>query len=89
VIAPAGWDAQYFAAAAEHPALWSLAPKADITLAPGDSVNFTLQNISCSPRTQSGNFQIYYYALPVIPDSVAPLSLPVMVQVPESNKNAG
>ena len=82
VSAPAGWETQYFAAAAEHPALWSLAPKADITLAPGDSVNFTLQNISCPPRTQAGNFQIYYYALPVIPDSFAPLTLPVSVREP-------
>lgn len=77
-----GWAARYFPATAQTPALWSLAPNNDMSLARGASVTFTLQGITCPPGTVAGNFQIYYYGLPDVPDGVAPLLLPVAVEMP-------
>jgi hypothetical protein len=79
-VARDSWTAQYFPSTAKTPALWSVAPNNDITLATGDSLTFTLHGITCPPGTAAGNFQIYYYGLPDVPDSLAPLLLPVAVQ---------
>lgn len=76
-VAAPGWKAAYFPADSRHPALWSAAPLADLSLAPGDSVTFTLGGITCPPGTQAGNFQIFYFALPDFPDNVVPLLLPL------------
>ena len=79
VTAP-GWTARFFPETAKTPAIWAAAPNADLTLAPGESVVFTLNQIACPPKTVAGNFQIYTFALPEFPDTVVPLLLPVGVQ---------
>jgi hypothetical protein len=78
-VAATGWKAVYFPAASRHPALWSAAPLADLTLAPGDSVSFALGGITCPPGTLAGNLRIYYFALPDFPDNVVPLLFPLAV----------
>lgn len=81
-VSAIGWTAHYFPSTARTPALWAVAPNNDLTLSPGDIVTFALQGITCPLGTQAGNFQIYYYGLPDVPDSLAPLLLPIAVANP-------
>lgn len=79
-ISADGWESKYFSQSNGDIGFWSTAPKADLTLAENDSIVFSITGITCPTGTPSGNFQIEYFGLPKVPDSLAPVLLPLNTQ---------
>ncbi|MBI3260558.1 MAG: hypothetical protein HYZ54_13955 [Ignavibacteriae bacterium] len=79
-----GWSSKYFPIDEDSPAVWAVAPLNNMTLAANESISFSITGITVPAGSQSGNFQVAYFAFPDIPDSIAPVLLAINVQLPTS-----
>ncbi len=81
-VSATGWLAQYFSGSSGTPGVWSVAPDSDVTLSENDSIAITLNQVTCPAGTNPGNFQISYFNLLTVPDSLAPVLIGVAVSQP-------
>ncbi len=85
IALPAGWDKLFEAGTETDPPAWALAPAADVTLKPGESVKFDISKIVLESY-DSGNFEIQWSKVPGQSDSASPLTIWVGIINPPDPK---
>jgi hypothetical protein len=85
IALPAGWARLFEPGTETEPPAWALAPAADVTLKPGESVKFDISKIVLESY-DSGNFEIQWSKVPGQSDSASPLTIWVGIINPPDPK---